>query len=61
VTGHGVTPGGYERLAVIYRKRKEPERELEILERFASQPHAPGVMPATLLQRLADLQNSVRG
>ncbi|MBA2557021.1 MAG: HIRAN domain-containing protein [Chloroflexi bacterium] len=58
VTGHGVTPGGYEQLAVIYRKRKQPSREIDILQRFAGQPHAPGVMPAKLLQRLAALQTS---
>lgn len=58
LTGHGVTPGGYEQLAVIYRKRKEPRREIEILERFASQPHAPGVMPAKLLERLSSLRMS---
>jgi hypothetical protein len=53
-SGHqsGVTPGGYEQLAILYRKRGDHQRELAVLERFANQPHAPGVMPAKLLERL---------
>jgi hypothetical protein len=52
--GHqsGVTPGGYEQLAILYRKRGDHGGELAVLERFAAQPHAPGVMPGKLLERL---------
>lgn len=51
-TGQGVAPWYYEQLAIIYSKRKEPRQEIAILERFARQQHAPGVMPR-LLERLA--------
>jgi hypothetical protein len=54
----GVAPWYYERLAVIYRKRKDPESEIQILERFASQKHAPGVTPPKLLARLEKLKAS---
>jgi hypothetical protein len=50
--GWGVAPWYYEQLAVIYRKRKDPEGEVAILERYASAPHAPGVGPEKLRQRL---------
>lgn len=50
--GWGVTPGCYEDLAKLYRRRKEYDKEVTILERFARQKHAPGVMPAKLLERL---------
>lgn len=53
---HGVTPGGYQQLSVIYRKRKDTASELAILERFAAQAHAPGVTPAKLLDRLEALR-----
>lgn len=54
----GVTPGGYEQLARIYRKRGDREAEVAILERFAAQPHAPGVMPAKLLERLQRIRDA---
>ncbi len=53
----GVAPWYYERLAVIYRKRKDIESEIQILERFASQKHAPGVTPPKLLARLEKLRS----
>jgi hypothetical protein len=54
--GNGVAPGSYETLAVMYRKRKDREGEIAILERFAAQPHAPGAVPPKLLERLAKLK-----
>jgi hypothetical protein len=54
--GHGVTPAAYELLALMYRKRRDAERETAILERFAAQRHAPGAAPSKLLRRLARLR-----
>jgi hypothetical protein len=48
----GVAPWYYEELAIIYRKKKEYEKEVAILERFATQKHARGVGPKKLLERL---------
>jgi len=48
----GVAPWCYEELAKLYRKLKDPEREVQILERFAAQRHAPGASPPRLLARL---------
>jgi hypothetical protein len=50
--GTGVAPWYYEQLAIIYRKRKDAAAEVAVLERYASQPHAPGAGPAKLAQRL---------
>jgi hypothetical protein len=50
--GWGVAPWYYEELAKIYRKKKEYSKEVNILERFAKQRHAPGVKPPRLLERL---------
>ncbi len=52
VNGMGVAPAYYSELAILYRKQKEYSKEVSILERFANQKHAPGVMPAKLLERL---------
>jgi len=52
VEGLGVAPWYYEQLAISYRKRGDLRSEIQILERFAGQKHAPGVMPPTLLDRL---------
>ncbi|MEM4204616.1 MAG: hypothetical protein QXS54_11155 [Candidatus Methanomethylicaceae archaeon] len=49
----GVAPWYYEELAKIYRRRKDYQKEVAILERYANQKHAPGVKPAQLLKRLA--------
>lgn len=54
--GLGVAPWYYERLAIIYRKQHRREDEISILERFASQPHAPGASPQKLLDRLEKLK-----
>jgi hypothetical protein len=48
----GVPPAPYREFAVLYRPLKDYAREVAILERFARQPHAPGVMPGQLLERL---------
>ncbi|MGY4467377.1 hypothetical protein ACVWWK_003086 [Bradyrhizobium sp. LB9.1b] len=48
----GVAPWYYEQAAIIYRKLKRFDDEIAVLERFASQPHAPGASPSELLQRL---------
>ncbi|HWO71024.1 MAG TPA: hypothetical protein VNP94_09760 [Actinomycetota bacterium] len=50
--GWGVAPWYYEQLAIIYRKRKDLDAEVRILERFAGQRHAPGASPPKLLERL---------
>jgi hypothetical protein len=50
--GWGVAPWYYEQLAVLYRKRRESGREIAILERYAQQPHAGGVVPPKLAERL---------
>jgi hypothetical protein len=52
VTDMGVAPAYYSELAILYRKQKEYSKEISILERFAKQKHARGVMPAKLLERL---------
>lgn len=48
----GVSPWYYEKLAKLYRKQKEYQKEVEILQRFSKQKHAPGVKPQKLLERL---------
>jgi len=48
----GVAPAYYSELAIHYRKQKDYAKEISILERFATQRHARGVMPAKLLERL---------
>jgi hypothetical protein len=50
--GWGVAPWYYEQLAIIYRKRKDFDAEVRILERFAHQRHAPGASSPKLLERL---------
>jgi hypothetical protein len=57
----GVAPWYYEQLAVVYRKRGDVDQEVSILERFAAQPHAPGVMPPRLLERLRKARSEVHG
>ena len=52
IEGMGVAPAYYSELAILYRKQKEYAKEVSILDRFAKQKHAPGVMPAKLLDRL---------
>jgi len=48
----GVSPWYYEQLAIIYRQQKKYADEVSILERYESQPKAPGVGPHKLAERL---------
>jgi hypothetical protein len=52
VDGYGVAPAYYSELAILYRKQKDYSKEVSILERFAKQKHANGVMPGKLAERL---------
>ena len=54
--GLGVAPWYYEKLAIIYRKKRDIDAEIGILERFAGQKHGPGVKPPKLLARLEKLK-----
>ena len=53
IEGWIVAPWYYEQLAIIYRKQKDTNKELEVLKRFASQRHAE---PAPLVDRLQKLE-----
>ncbi len=55
----GVAPWYYEQLAIIYRKQKQLDDEIEILERFAKQRHARGVKPARLISRLDKIRKNM--
>lgn len=55
--GQGVAPWYYEQLAIGYRQSGNTQAEIEILERFAAQEHAPGMKPAKLLERLEKLRS----
>lgn len=59
--GEGVAPWYYEELAKLYRERKDYPAEVAILERFEHQPHAPGVKPPQLLERLAKARALLAG
>ena len=59
INGMGVAPAYYSELAILYRKQKEYSKEVSILERFAKQKHAFGVMPAKLLDRLGKAKELV--
>lgn len=48
----GVAPWYYEQLAIIYGKAKRYADEIRILERYESQPNAPGAGSAKLAERL---------
>jgi len=50
--GCGVAPWYYEELAKVFRSRRDYGAEIAILERFATQKHAPGVKPPLLVERL---------
>jgi hypothetical protein len=56
--GVGAAPWYYEKLADVYRKRKDPASERAVLERFVAQRHAPGASPPKLLERLASLRRA---
>jgi hypothetical protein len=59
-TGFGVAPWFYERLAMIYSKRRDYASEVEVLERFSHQRHAVGVGPPKLLKRLEKARRKLR-
>lgn len=50
--GWGVAPWYYEQLAILYRKERRYADEVNILERYTSQTHAPGAGPEKLAERL---------
>ncbi len=56
--GCGVAPWYYQQLATIYNKEGQIEKEIDILERYAKQNKAKGVMPKKLEERLNKLRNS---
>ena len=57
--GYGVAPWYYERLAILYRKRKDYKKEVDILKRFDDQIKAPGVKPMRLKERLDKSKNKL--
>ncbi len=54
---NGVAPWYYEQLANIFKKEKQIDSEIQILERYKVEKHAPGVKPQRLLDRLTELKN----
>lgn len=52
VTDSGVAPWYYEQLAILYRKSKDYESEVAILERYHDQIAAAGVGSEKLAERL---------
>lgn len=48
----GVAPWYYEQLAIIYGKQKRYADEIAVLQRYDSQPKAPGATPVHLRERL---------
>lgn len=58
--GWGVAPWYYEQLAILYRKEKLYQKEVEILERYEKQKKAPGVGPQKLADRLVKARELAR-
>lgn len=58
--GWGVAPWYYEQLAIIYRKEKNAEAEVEILERYETQTTAAGSGPSALRKRLKKARQLLR-
>lgn len=58
--GWGVAPWYYEQLAILYRKERRYQDEVEILERYAKQPKAPGVGPEKLATRLEKAREKLK-
>lgn len=56
----GVAPWYYERLAVLYGKRKDLHAEIGILERYERQSKAPGIGPSRLAERLARVRAKLK-
>lgn len=55
----GVAPFYYEQLAILYSKAKRLDDELAVLERYAAAPHAPGMKPGQLHDRLHRVREKV--
>lgn len=53
---YGVGPYYYDELAKLYKSMQRTDLEIDILQRFSEQRHAPGVMPPKLLKRLAEIK-----
>lgn len=51
-SGMGVAPWYYEEAAKIFRRRKEYEQEVSVLERYVGKVHAPGASKPWLMERL---------
>ncbi|MCK4570394.1 hypothetical protein KAT84_00455, partial [Candidatus Bipolaricaulota bacterium] len=49
-SGMGVAPWYYEEAAKIYRRRKDYEQEVMVLERYMGKVHAPGASKPRLLE-----------
>lgn len=58
-TGHGVPPFYYEQIAIICRKRGDLAGELAILQRYDSQPAAPGSGAPKMAARLRKVNEMV--
>lgn len=58
--GWGVAPWYYLQLATICKRLGDAAGERAVLERFASQPHAPGSQPKELLARLERVRSQPR-
>jgi len=54
--GWGVAPWYYEQLAILYRKEKQYDNEVGILERYQRQAKAPSAIPGKLAERLVKAQ-----
>ena len=52
----GVAPWCYQQMAIIKRKLRDRAGEIDVLERFAAQRHAPGKAVEALLERLRKLR-----
>lgn len=48
----GVAPWPYEQLADYYLEKKDPRKEVAVLERFSAQKHVPGPQATQLMERL---------
>ncbi len=54
----GVAPAWYYELAIIYRKQRDYEKEIRILERYMAQEKAPGVTKEKIAKRLEKAKKS---
>jgi hypothetical protein len=56
----GVAPWYYEQLAILYRKEKQYQEEVAILERYMIQPKAPGIGSKKLEERLKKAKGLIK-